>query len=87
MESPLLRLGQKILTPKLNKSPGVKAIHAGLECGLLIEKLGGEVDALSFGPTILGAHSPDERIHTDTVPPFYDLVQDILKELATEKKA
>lgn len=86
MDSPLLQLGKDILSRKLDgKSPGVKAIHAGLECGLLIEKLGGDVDALSFGPSIQGAHSPDERIHTDTVPPFFDLVQDILLELAQQK--
>ena len=85
MSSPLLKLGKNLLSKKLDgKSPGVKAIHAGLECGLLIEKMGGDVDALSFGPTITGAHSPDERIHTNTVPPFFNLVQDILTELAQQ---
>lgn len=83
MKSPLLGIAQDILRNKLGRSPGVKAIHAGLECGLLIEKLGGDVDALSFGPTITGAHSPDESIHADTVPPFYQLVKDILGVLAT----
>ena len=85
MDSPLLQLAKTKLSQKLNTTPGVKAIHAGLECGLLIEKMGGDVDALSFGPTIEGAHSPDERIHADTVPPFFGLVQDILAELATKR--
>ena len=87
MDSELLGLAQGILTQRLGRAPGVKAIHAGLECGLLIEKLGGNVDALSFGPTITGAHSPDESIDVDTVPPFYQLVKDILSELAKKKIA
>lgn len=85
MKSPLLGIAQTILNETLGQAPGVKAIHAGLECGLLIEKLGGNVDALSFGPTITGAHSPDESINADTVPPFYQLVKDILGVLAKEK--
>jgi dipeptidase D len=86
MDSELLKIAQKLLEERLQRKPGVKAIHAGLECGLLIEKLGGSgVDALSFGPTIEGAHSPDECINVDTVPPFFELVQDILAELAKKR--
>eukprot|EP00980_Cylindrotheca_fusiformis_P007460 scaffold1538_cov109-Cylindrotheca_fusiformis.AAC.2 len=81
MNSNLLNLGIQLLS-KDGRKPGVKAIHAGLECGLLIEKMGGDVDALSFGPTITGAHSPDERILIDTVAPFYQLVKEMLVELA-----
>lgn len=43
------------------ETPGVLAIHAGLECGILGERIPG-VDCVSFGPTITGAHSPDERV-------------------------
>jgi dipeptidase D len=88
MDSPLLHMTKRILTKRMEpgQSPGIKAIHAGLECGLLIEKMGGNVDALSFGPTIQGAHSPDESVQVDTVLPFFDLVLDILSELA-EKRA
>ena len=88
MKSPLLSMAKTLLAERLaNESNedghvGVKAIHAGLECGLLIEKMGGDVDALSFGPTITGAHSPDEAIQIETVPPFFELVKDILAELA-----
>jgi len=87
MNSPVLQLAKKLLSERLDGdcAPGVKAIHAGLECGLLIEKMGGKVDALSFGPTITGAHSPDESIHADTVPPFFQLVRDILAELAKKR--
>lgn len=52
------------------KIPEVKAIHAGLECGIL----GGHYpnwDMISFGPTIRGAHSPDERVHIGSVATFY----------------
>jgi len=60
MDSEILRLAKQLLSERLEnqRTPGVKAIHAGLECGLLIEKLGGDVDVISFGPTIEGAHSP-----------------------------
>lgn len=87
MNSNLLSLGKELVNRGLGKVPGVKAIHAGLECGLLIEKMGGDVDALSFGPTITGAHSPDERILCDTVPLFFDLVKSMLEELAKRPKA
>lgn len=87
MDSEALKLGRRLLSERLGNGqmPGVKAIHAGLECGLLIEKMGGDVDALSFGPTIKGAHSPDESIRIDTVPPFFDLVKDLLAELAKKR--
>jgi dipeptidase D len=85
MDSKILKISKDLLSSKIGRSPGVKAIHAGLECGLLIEKMGGEVDALSFGPTITGAHSPDESINVETVPPFVGLVQEILAELAKKK--
>ncbi|KAG7372024.1 aminoacyl-histidine dipeptidase [Nitzschia inconspicua] len=85
MDSEILKIAEDILAGKIGRSPGVKAIHAGLECGMLIEKLGGGVDALSFGPTITGAHSPDESINVETVPPFFDLVQEILAQLAQKK--
>lgn len=89
--SKVLELGLSILGDRMNAAatggkPGVKAIHAGLECGLLIEKMGGDVDALSFGPTITGAHSPDEKVLVDTVLPFFELVQDLLSELAKKRE-
>ena len=61
----------------------VKAIHAGLECGILNTKMGGGVDMVSYGPTITGAHSPDEQCLISTVPPFWDLTERILGRLAT----
>ncbi len=53
--------------------PEVKVIHAGLECGLLGEP-NPEMDMISFGPTIRGAHSPDERCHIQSVQKFWDFL-------------
>lgn len=60
--------------------PKVLAIHAGLECGLIGEKYP-NMEMISFGPTIKGAHSPDERIKIDTVQMFWDLTLEILKKV------
>ena len=54
--SPLLALTKKVLAAHCGSEPEVTAIHAGLECGVLGAVLGGDVDMVSFGPTILGAH-------------------------------
>lgn len=58
----------------------VKSIHAGLECGLFLEKYP-ELDMVSFGPTIRGAHSPDERINIETVDKFWKLLVDVLENI------
>ncbi len=63
-----------------NKDAGVTAIHAGLECGILRDQIG-DIDAVSFGPTIMGAHSPDERLEIATVEPFWNLLKETLKRL------
>jgi dipeptidase D len=60
-----------------NKEPEVKAIHAGLECGLINEKYKG-IDMISFGPTIRGAHTPEEKIEIVTVQMFWDLLLDTI---------
>ena len=58
--------------------PKVRAIHAGLECGLFLEKYP-ELEMVSFGPTLRGVHSPDERLEIATVPQFWDLLLEVLK--------
>lgn len=63
-----------------NKTPKVLAIHAGLECGLIGETYP-KMDMISYGPTIRGAHSPDERIEIKTVKMFWDLTLDVLKNV------
>lgn len=52
------------------RRPAIKAVHAGLECGVLMEKVPG-LDAVSIGPEIRGAHSPDERVQISSVASFY----------------
>ena len=58
--------------------PKVRAIHAGLECGLFLEKYP-ELEMVSFGPTLRGVHSPDERLEIATVPKFWDLLCEVLR--------
>jgi dipeptidase D len=58
--------------------PQVKAIHAGLECGLIGDKYP-LMDMISFGPTIKGAHSPDERLDIESVTKFWKLTLSVLK--------
>ena len=60
--------------------PAVKAIHAGLECGILKGKKP-DMDILSFGPTIRGAHPPTERLQIDTVAPFWQFLTALLVQL------
>lgn len=62
------------------KKPHVTAIHAGLECGILRDKIG-PLDVVSFGPTITGAHSPDERVHIKSVESFWDLFKKVLTKI------
>jgi len=63
------------------REPEVGAIHAGLECGLLGERKPG-LDMVSFGPTIEGAHSPDERVHVPSVARFWDALGRVLDRLS-----
>jgi dipeptidase D len=63
-----------------NQDPEVLAIHAGLECGLIGDKYPG-MDMVSYGPTIKGAHSPDERLDIETVQKFWDLTIEVLKNI------
>ena len=62
------------------KEPKVLGIHAGLECGLFSEKYPG-LDMVSFGPTLRGVHSPDERLLIPTVAMVWDHIKAILKNI------
>ncbi|MCX4027667.1 aminoacyl-histidine dipeptidase [Endozoicomonas sp. SM1973] len=63
--------------------PKVKVIHAGLECGLLGNPYP-HWDMISFGPTIRNAHSPDEKVHIQSVSKFWDYLVDTLKHIPTK---
>ncbi|HKI77059.1 MAG TPA: aminoacyl-histidine dipeptidase [Ignavibacteriaceae bacterium] len=83
LDSKILKISKEVFHGLFNKEPEIKAIHAGLECGILEGKSPG-LDMVSFGPTIEGAHSPDERINIKTVEKFYDLLKGILKRVAMQ---
>ncbi|MFN2313620.1 MAG: aminoacyl-histidine dipeptidase [Bacteroidales bacterium] len=83
MNSEILRLMIDSYRKLFGKVPQVKAIHAGLECGLILEKYRG-IDMISFGPTIKGAHTPEERIEIETVQMFWDLLIDVLRHIPEE---
>jgi dipeptidase D len=78
MQSELLHICKEVYKRLEGKEPEIKAIHAGLECGILGGKYPG-MDMISFGPTITGAHSPDERVHVPAVEKFYALLKEVLK--------
>ncbi len=84
MDSELLKVSKKVFKEMFGKEAEIKAIHAGLECGILEGKNPG-MDMISFGPTIQNAHSPDEKVNVETVSKFYDLLKGILKEFANTK--
>ena len=60
-----------------NQEPEVKAIHAGLECGLFLDKFP-DLDMISFGPTLRGVHAPGEKLELTTLPKFVDLLKDVV---------
>lgn len=80
LDSPLLAKGCALHEQMFGSAPAVKAIHAGLECGILKGKKP-ELDILSFGPTIRGAHSPTERLQIATVKPFWQFLTALLATL------
>ncbi len=80
LDSPVLKLAKETYKSLYRKDPQVKAIHAGLECGIIGEKYPG-IDMISFGPTLEGVHSPDEKIYVDTVERFWNFLLAILKNL------
>ena len=76
-ESELLKITQNSYIQLFGVSPIVRSIHAGLECGLFLEKFPG-LDMISFGPTLRGVHSPDEKINIETVDKFWRLLLEVL---------
>ena len=81
LESHLLKVTKQVHQQVLGQEPAVKAVHAGLETGIIGEKYPG-MDMISLGPQIEFPHSPDERVKIDSVERFYKLLVAVLKELA-----
>lgn len=79
-DSVLLRLTKESYTRLFKKEPKILAIHAGLECGLFSEKYP-QLDMVSFGPTLRGVHSPDEKLLIPTVEMVWRHLLDIMKRI------
>ncbi|WP_432720916.1 aminoacyl-histidine dipeptidase [Jeongeupia wiesaeckerbachi] len=72
--SPALALLKQVYRTQFDDELAVEVIHAGLECGLIAAKYP-DMDMVSFGPTIRGAHSPDERVEVASVEKFWSLLK------------
>ena len=79
-ESGILKITVDSYKKLFGLEPVVRSIHAGLECGLFLKKYPG-LDMVSFGPTIRGAHSPDERLNIDTTQKFWKHLLDVLENI------
>jgi len=80
-KSPILNRTMAVYEKEFGAKPAVKAIHAGLECGLIGDKFPG-MDMVSMGPQIESPHSPDERVKIPTVASFYRLLKATLAAVA-----
>jgi dipeptidase D len=81
LSSQLLQVVREVHKQTLGSDPEIKAVHAGLECGIIGEKIVG-MDMISFGPQIEFPHSPNERVHIESVARFYRLLIATLERLA-----
>lgn len=79
--SELLDHMSKIYLDKYDEMPTVMVIHAGLECGIIQSNVEHKLDIVSFGPTITGAHSPDEAVEIESVDKSYDYLISVLENL------
>ncbi len=78
LESEILKVARSTYNSLYGKEPEVKAIHAGLECGIIGERYPG-MDMVSFGPTLEAVHSPDEKIYVGSVEKYWHFLLGILK--------
>jgi dipeptidase D len=79
-ESPLVDTAVAVFTRRFGRDPEVGAFHAGLECGVIGDKVG-DMDMISFGPDMSGVHTPDERISISSTERTWELLLDILRAL------
>ncbi|MGL5318409.1 MAG: aminoacyl-histidine dipeptidase [Bacteroidales bacterium] len=80
LNSPLVRKATETYRDLFDEEPDIRAVHAGLECGLFLKKYPG-LDMISFGPTILGAHSPQERLSVSSMQKFWLHLLEILRTI------
>ncbi len=81
MNSPIMKISADAYEELFNVRPAIKAIHAGLECGLFLAKQP-DLDMVSFGPTMTGVHSPDEQLNIPTVDKFWKHLCLVLEKVA-----
>ncbi len=79
-DSPILKVAAEAYRRLFDREPAVKAIHAGLECGLILDVFPG-LDMVSFGPTLRDVHSPAERIEIKTVDLWWRHLLEVLKSI------
>jgi dipeptidase D len=79
--SPVLKKAREVYAGLFGKEPEVKVIHAGLECGIIGGKYPA-MDMLSFGPTIRFPHSPDEKVHIESVNKFWIFLTKLLANIS-----
>jgi dipeptidase D len=84
MSSEILKITRSSYLNLFGKEPETRAIHAGLECGLIYEK-NKSIDMISFGPTIRGAHTPEEMINIESTGMFWDLLIDVINNIPVKK--
>ena len=80
-DSKLLEKAKAVYAEEYGDDFAATVIHAGLECGYVVQKYGGEMDCISIGPTIVDPHSGGERLQASTVEQFYGAVTKLLQEL------
>lgn len=80
-DSKIRELCKDVYERMYEKTPEIVAIHAGVECGLFEEKLGNDVDMISFGPDIIDIHTPNEHISISSVERCYEYLLEVLKEI------
>ena len=81
MESAIMKISADAYEELFGVKPAIKAIHAGLECGLFLAKYP-NLDMVSFGPTMTGVHSPDEKLNIPTVDKFWKHLCKVLEKVA-----
>lgn len=81
--STLRNLASNVFKEIFNKEVEIKAIHAGLECGIFVNRMK-NLDVISFGPNILGAHTPEERMEINSVELTWEYIVNILEKYNLE---
>lgn len=80
-DSKLLKTAEESFKDLFGYEPKVEALHAGLECGIFLEKMPG-MDMISFGPTLKDIHSPNEKAYIPSVEEYWKFLTDLLARLA-----